>query len=169
MNKHRALTFVFFLSAGCGAAAAPSSAPPVAQGRRGSVVRAAQASDATDWTAEERSRPVALRNLRRSPEASHHLLRLNGAASAHVHEKSDLLLLTVAGALTLSVGGQQLSLAPGDVVEIPRGTPYEMRRQGDASSVLYLVCTPALASDDFRPAEETPTGESVWKWNLWLQ
>ena len=169
MNKHRALTFVFFLLAGCGAAAAPSSAPAVAQGRRGSVVRAAEASDATDWTAEERGRAVALRNLRRSPEASHHLLRLNGAQGAHVHAKSDLLLLTVAGALTLSVSGQELTLAPGDVVEIPRGTPYEMRNQGGASSVLYLVFTPALAADDYRPVKEAPARESVWKWNLWLQ
>ena len=169
MNKHRALTSVFLWVSACGAAASPSSAPAVDQGRRGSVIRAAQASDVSDWTAEERSRAVALRNLRRSPEASHHLLRLNGAQGAHVHERSDLLLLTVAGALTLSVGGEELTLAPGDVVEIPRGTPYEMHKQGSTPSVLYLVFTPALAADDYRAAEAAPTRESAWKWNLWLQ
>lgn len=136
---------------------------------RGKFISPSEQGALTEWSDEERQRPVAMRNLRRSPEASFHLMRIAGERRAHVHEQSDLVFMMLAGDLQMALGDQTLTLKPGDVVEIPRGMPYDLHNRGREPSVAYLVYTPPLRIDDQKPVSGSAPTESVWKWNLWLQ
>jgi mannose-6-phosphate isomerase-like protein (cupin superfamily) len=140
---------------------APTRAP-------GMVVSPADPSSQASWSEEEQRAEVAMRNLRRTPEASFHLLRLRGELRPRKHEQSDLVLLVVAGKLELELGDRMLPAAPGDVIEVPRGTPYGAKNRGDKPGVLYLVHTPALDPNDVRTIA-TSSPETSWKWNLWTQ
>jgi mannose-6-phosphate isomerase-like protein (cupin superfamily) len=60
-------------------------------------------------------------------------------------------------------------VAAGDVIEIPRGTPFRVKNRAQAASVAYLVYTPGLSSEDRKPVRAERESESAWKWNLWVQ
>jgi mannose-6-phosphate isomerase-like protein (cupin superfamily) len=141
--------------------APPSRAP-------GMVVSPADAEAPSGWTEEEQRADVVMRNLRRTPEASFHLLRLRTALRKRKHEQSDLVMLVVAGKLELELGDRLLPAAPGDVIEVPRGTPYGATNRGDKPGVMYVIATPTLDPNDVRNVT-TPDAESSWKWNLWTQ
>lgn len=164
MRKVRAATVSLAALLGCAHTTGHAVEP-----ERGKLISPSLASEATTWTGEEQARPSALRNLRRSPEASFHLLRVKEAHPARVHERSDLVLVSVAGALALEVDGEDLTLRPGDVLEVPRQTPYSLRNQATEASTAYLVFTPPLDARDDRPLESSKRRESAWKWNLWVQ
>jgi mannose-6-phosphate isomerase-like protein (cupin superfamily) len=142
-------------------ATAPTRAP-------GMVVSPADAEAPADWTEDELRAEVVMRNLRRTPEASFHLLRVRTALRPRKHEQSDLVLLVVAGKVELELGDRMLPGAPGDVIEVPRGTPYGATNRGDKPGVLYLIFTPALDPNDVKNVT-TPSAETAWKWNLWAQ
>lgn len=121
------------------------------------------------WSEQEEQRDAALRNLRESPEASFHLLRVRTAEpSAHVSEKSDLVLMVMSGKVEVEVGYRTLPAGPGDIIEVPRGVAYRVKNVAQAPSTVYLVYTPSLAAGDRRAVTE-PQSESAWKWNLWVQ
>ena len=122
---------------------------------------------ATDWTEDEKSRTAAMRNLRRSAEASFHLLRVQQDRKGTVHDKSDLVISVISGAMRMTVDRDVIEVVPGDVIEIPRGTPYALTNQANAASVAYLVYTPALDPADSKPAQTQ--SKSAWRWNLWAQ
>jgi mannose-6-phosphate isomerase-like protein (cupin superfamily) len=122
------------------------------------------------WTEEEAQRDVSLRNLRRTPEASFHLLRVRTEEqTAHVHEQSDLVFMVIAGKLSLEFGYRTLPVAAGDVIEIPRGTAFRVKNLAATASVAYLVYTPGLSPEDRKPVRGERSQESSWKWNLWVQ
>jgi quercetin dioxygenase-like cupin family protein len=121
----------------------------------------------TDWTDDEKSRTAALRNLRRSDEASFHLLRVQKDRKGTVHQNSDLVIAVISGALRMTVDRDVIEVVPGDVIEIPRGTPYSLCNQASNASVAYLVYTPALNPTDSKPAQTQ--SKSAWRWNLWAQ
>lgn len=121
------------------------------------------------WSPNELAQPAALRNLRRTPEASFHLLRVVEEPNAHVADKSDLVFTVVAGDLELWLGGQKLNVKRGDVVEIPRGTPVRSKSLTKEPGVAYLIYTPALAAGDRRAVAAEQARDSSWKWNLWAQ
>lgn len=120
-----------------------------------------------DWTEDEKSREVAMRNLRRSDEASFHLLRVAKQRKGTVHEQSDLVISVISGSMRMTVDRDVIEVAPGDVIEIPRGTPYALTNQAANASVAYLVYTPALGAVDSKPAQTQ--SKSAWRWNLWAQ
>jgi len=132
------------------------------------VISPAQSGNPTSWDEAELAAPVAIRTLRRTPEASFHLARVQAELGRRLHEKSDLTLVVVSGQLELSLGDETVQAGAGDVVEIPRGTPYAALNKGKDAGVLYEVFTPALADDDTRNKPVAAT-ESAWRWNLWLQ
>jgi mannose-6-phosphate isomerase-like protein (cupin superfamily) len=136
---------------------------------RGSLIRPEEPGGQPQWSERERNQPVALRNVRRSDQASFHLLRLRAEQPAYAHDRSDLVFMVLAGNMEMTVSGEAIELSPGDVVEVPRGTPYALRNQGEAPGSAYLIFTPALAADDRRLVRGPIRRESAWKWNLWLQ
>ncbi|MFT3923006.1 MAG: cupin domain-containing protein [Myxococcales bacterium] len=146
----------------CGCASAPKK-----EGYS-KVISPAQSGNPTSWDENEMRAPVAIRTLRRTPEASFHLARIKAELGRRLHEKSDLTLVVVNGQLELSLGDETVQAGAGDVVEIPRGTPYAVLNKGRDAGVLYLVFTPGLADDDTRN-RPVATSESSWRWNLWLQ
>jgi len=148
------------LLAGC-------AATSTASGARGRIIT--EARESSSWSDEERAQNVTVRNLRRSAEASFHLMRVRSEQPLHVHDESDLVLVSVAGGFGLTLGDRALTLGPGDVVEIPRGTPYALKNEATDASVAYLVFTPALQPEDFKSVSGPPKRESAWQWNLWVQ
>ena len=151
------------------ACASASASTPMASGTRGTLITPSGQSSSVEWSAAEQAQQVALRNLRRSPEASFHLLRIRAEQTAHVHERSDLVLMLLAGSLTVTLDDRVLPLKPGDVVEIPRGAPYALKNTGAQPSAAYLVYTPALDLQDYKPVGASRSRDSAWQWNLWLQ
>jgi mannose-6-phosphate isomerase-like protein (cupin superfamily) len=135
----------------------------------GTVITALNDPSSMQWTPEEEQKEVSLRNLRRSNEASFHLLRIRGTQKSQMHRNSDIVLFLVKGTLSVKVGQDELALHQGDVLEIPRGTPYGMRNSGADAGSAYLVATPPLESSDTLAAEEKPSSDSAWKYNLWTQ
>lgn len=137
-------------------------------GGRGRLITPSNQSAESAWSEHEREAPLVMRNLRSSAEASTHVLRVRTQREARVHAKSDLSLFLVAGELEVTVEGQPFRLARGDVMEVPRGTPYALRNLGADASVVYLVFTPGLADGDDKSAAAAPH-DSSWRWNLWVQ
>jgi mannose-6-phosphate isomerase-like protein (cupin superfamily) len=135
----------------------------------GTVITALNDPSSMAWTPEEEQREVSLRNLRRSNEASFHLLRIRGTQKSQMHRNSDVVLFVVKGSLSVKVGQDELALRQGDVLEIPRNTSYGLRNSGAQASSAYLVATPPLDASDTLAAEEKPSSESSWKYNLWNQ
>jgi mannose-6-phosphate isomerase-like protein (cupin superfamily) len=137
-------------------------------GGRGTLITPSNQSGETAWDEHEREAPLVMRNLRSSPEASTHVLRIRTQRDARVHQKSDLSLSVVAGELEVTVDGRPFKLNRGDVLEIPRATPYALRNLGQDASVAYLVFTPGHSDDDDKSAAAAPR-DSSWRWNLWVQ
>lgn len=140
-----------------------------ASGARGHLIAPSSQVPEVVWSEAERAQTVAMRNLRRSAEASFHLLRVTGAQEPQVHRQSDLVLMTMAGSVSIRLdGAERRALAPGDVVEIPRGTAYDLEGARTAPAVLYLVHTPPLAAGDTTSVDGS-TRRDAWQWNVWVQ
>jgi mannose-6-phosphate isomerase-like protein (cupin superfamily) len=150
------------LALGCATTRGPADAA------RGKLITPSEQDAQAAWTESERDAPLVMRNLRRSPEASFHLLRVKGQRDAHMHASSDLSVFMLAGELEFTIEGRSFTITRGDVLEVPRGTGYALRNMSSDASVAYLVFTPALAADDDKSAAPPPR-ESAWRWNLWVQ
>jgi mannose-6-phosphate isomerase-like protein (cupin superfamily) len=109
-----------------------------------------------------------MRNLRESPEASFHVLRVRTGLPLRKHAASDLVLVVVAGQVELQLGDRTIPSAPGDVVEVPREVPYAVRNKGKDAAVLYAVYTPSFNPDDVKTVAEA-SGVGAWQYNLWTQ
>jgi mannose-6-phosphate isomerase-like protein (cupin superfamily) len=134
----------------------------------GKIISPADSGMPSDWSEAEKAAPLTVRNLRRSPEASFHLVRMQNELPARMHQHSDLTLVVVSGSFALKLGDQVQAVRPGDVIEIPRATPYGAKVEGSPAGVLYQVFTPALATDDTLEQPQV-TREDPWRWNLWPQ
>jgi mannose-6-phosphate isomerase-like protein (cupin superfamily) len=141
---------------------------PRASGGAGTVISPEGMVAEPQWSEGEKTKESALRNLRRTPEASFHLLRVTGEQPATVSENSDLVVMVVSGVMRVELGSQTLEVKRGDVLEVPRTTPIKFRNVGSEAAAAYMVYTPALAADDRRTIAE-PRRSSAWKWNLWPQ
>jgi mannose-6-phosphate isomerase-like protein (cupin superfamily) len=157
----RGLAVLMLMAFGC------AGQSTVAGGRGTLITPSNQAGEAA-WDEHEREAPLVMRNLRSSPEASTHVLRIRTQREPRVHQKSDLSLFVVAGELEVTVDGRPFKLNRGDVLEIPRATPYGLRNLGYDPSVAYLVFTPGHSDDDDKSAAAAPR-DSSWRWNLWVQ
>ena len=83
------------------------------------VISPVQSGAPTSWDETELQSALAIRSLRRTPEASFHLARIKTELTRRMHEQSDLLLVVVSGKLELSLGDETVRVSAGDVVEIP--------------------------------------------------
>jgi quercetin dioxygenase-like cupin family protein len=70
---------------------------------------------------------------------------------AHLHPEQDERFVLESGRLRAVVDGQERELAaPGDVLEVPRGTPHAMWAVADEPTVVLWRTTPALRTDQMR-------------------
>ena len=67
----------------------------------------------------------------------------------HLHPSQDEHFTVVAGRLHTVVGDVERTLGPGDVLEVPRGTPHQMWGDGDEPTQTIWRTTPALRTDQF--------------------
>jgi mannose-6-phosphate isomerase-like protein (cupin superfamily) len=62
-------------------------------------------------------------------------------AQLHIHHEDDEAWYVLDGALTVRVGDQDVELAAGESVIVPRGTPHTYRNASDRSTRYLLVMT----------------------------
>jgi mannose-6-phosphate isomerase-like protein (cupin superfamily) len=119
----------------------------------------------TPFTEAELREPVAVRNLRETPEASFKAVRIKDRLSPRSHANSDAVLMVVSGRVQVLLGKDDFRLTAGNVIELPRGVTYEVVNRDATGSVVYVVYTPQLSEQDVKLVREAPR-ESSWKWNL---
>jgi mannose-6-phosphate isomerase-like protein (cupin superfamily) len=127
---------------------------PLACGAASPAVIAAENSERQpDWTEAELSKDTAVRLLRQSEHESHHLLRTVVSEKPHVHERSDLTAVVLAGQTRMHIRERSFALRPGDVVHVPKGVPHwlELLDAGPASA--YVIFAPAFDPNDRRFTE----------------
>lgn len=117
---------------------------------RGAIVTPGGVTSRIEWTAEEQARDIAVRTLRVDNDASHHVVRLAGSEEPHVHDRSDLAVFVLRGSVRMHLGDQVVVLEPGDVVDIPRGTPHWAENIDTGPSEAYVIFAPATDGKDKR-------------------
>jgi mannose-6-phosphate isomerase-like protein (cupin superfamily) len=103
------------------------------------------------WSDAEQQRDVAVRTLRTTDAASFHRVRLRRAEKPHEHERSDLTVFVLSGAVRMHFADRVVPVGAGDVVEIPRGAPHWAENVAEGPSEAYVVFTPAFDGKDSRP------------------
>ncbi|MEQ8762529.1 MAG: cupin domain-containing protein [Planctomycetota bacterium] len=110
--------------------------------------------DEIEWTAEEQAKDIAVRERRRTDDASFHLIRLSGVETPHRHDRHDLTVVVLDGLAEIHLGDRVILSGAGDVVEIPRGTPHWAERVGSKPAVAYAIYTPPFDGQDIVPHED---------------
>ena len=105
------------------------------------------------WSAEELTRDVAVKTLRKTEQASFHFVRLNGAEAPHVHDRHDLTVFTFSGQSVVHFKDRTVSMGPGDLIEIPRGVWHWAENIGQAPTQAYAIFTPPFDGKDRRVQE----------------
>jgi mannose-6-phosphate isomerase-like protein (cupin superfamily) len=65
----------------------------------------------------------------------------------HLHPQQDEHFTVVGGRLHAVVGTAERDVEPGEVLEVPRGTPHQMWGDADEPTVVIWRTTPALRTD----------------------
>jgi quercetin dioxygenase-like cupin family protein len=104
-----------------------------------------------DWTAAEAEQDIAVRHLRRTETASHHVVRLSGDERPHIHAKSDLTVTVLSGQVRMNLGSQVVKVGPGQVIDIPRGTPHFAENISLDPSEAYMIFSPPFQKADNQP------------------
>jgi mannose-6-phosphate isomerase-like protein (cupin superfamily) len=105
---------------------------------------------AIEWTAEEKAQTLSARKIRATREASYHLIRLGGAEGLHTHDHHDLTVVLISGKARITLGKQQFMMAPGDVMEVPKGTIHKAENLAHGGSEVYAIFTPPMEGKDHR-------------------
>ena len=124
------------------------SGPP-----RGRILSPLGWTDPIDWTADDLGRDIAMRTLQETDEASFHVVRLEGSERPHVHDRSDLTVFVLRGRVEMHLGSKERIVNPGDVIQVPRGTPHWARNVHPEASEAYVIFTPPTDGRDHRPVE----------------
>jgi len=104
----------------------------------------------TEWTEDERKKNISIRHIRRSADASTHLIRLKGQEFPHYHDHHDLTVSLLSGKSTIHFQDHQVSLQPGDITFIPKGTLHWAQNTDPVASVVFAVFSPAFDGKDRR-------------------
>jgi mannose-6-phosphate isomerase-like protein (cupin superfamily) len=67
------------------------------------------------------------------------LIQLRDPLQEHTHDDADEALYVVAGEGVQRVGSRDVSLTPGTLAMVPRGTPHSILRQGSRPLVLLSI------------------------------
>jgi quercetin dioxygenase-like cupin family protein len=65
------------------------------------------------------------------------------ATPLHVHDREEETITVLEGVLDVTVGGEQVSVRPGETVLLPRHVPHRLANNSELPSRYVLVCTPA--------------------------
>ncbi len=107
----------------------------------------------TEWTEDEIKKDIAIRHLHRGTDSSTHLIRLKGKEFPHFHDHHDLTVAVISGTSVIHFEDHEVSLLPGDVIHIPKGTFHWGENTDPVASVVFAVFSPAFDGKDRRKAE----------------
>jgi mannose-6-phosphate isomerase-like protein (cupin superfamily) len=65
----------------------------------------------------------------------------------HVHDSARQLFYVLAGQLTIDRGGDTLTLASGDALEVPPTVPHLVRNDGAVDAVFLVISAPTTRGD----------------------
>ena len=106
------------------------------------------------WTAEEKSKSMAVHTLRKTPEASFHIINLQGAEKLHTHDTHDLVVSMLSGKARITIDNQSYVMMPGDILEVPKGAKHKADNLDRNGSQVYAVFTPPFDGKDYREVED---------------
>lgn len=135
------LTPLALVAAWLSAACAPSTPPRVVSPTTDTVAAEAPVGAAED---------LSVVHLRKGRATSHHLITLRGREQPHVHDRSDLSVFVLRGAVIMHFADREVRVGPGDVVDIPMGAFHWAENVSDEPSVAYAVYSPAFDGQDRR-------------------
>jgi len=107
----------------------------------------------TEWTEDEIKKDISIRHLHRSSDSSTYLIRLKGKEFPHFHDYHDLTVAVISGTSVIHLEDHEVSLLPGDVVHIPKGTFHWAENTDPVASIVFAVFSPAFDGKDRRKAE----------------
>ncbi len=107
-----------------------------------------------EWTPQEQAQQLAIRQLHSLAGTSTHALRLAGTMELRVHDQHDLTVVVLSGSAWVRLAGKFTSLAPGDIIEIPRGVNYFFENRGATASEFYEIYYPPYDGKDMRLIKE---------------
>lgn len=79
----------------------------------------------------------------------------------HRHRVSEELYHVTAGAGTMTLGTDRFTVAAGDTVLIPPGTPHCIEAAADGALHILCCCSPAYAHDDTELLDATAAGPDL--------
>jgi mannose-6-phosphate isomerase-like protein (cupin superfamily) len=103
-----------------------------------------------EWTDKEREQIQSMKTLHSYSGTSVHALRLAGRSDSRVHDQHDLTMVVLSGRADVRLSGKWKSVNPGDIIEIPRGSPYQLDRLGSEPVEFYLIYYPPYDGKDLR-------------------
>lgn len=72
---------------------------------------------------------VRLKPLVSTPSGDVDVVEITNVA-AHMHNKTDELIYVLSGTATAAIGGKTYTVAPGQLVVLPHGTPHSVKSTG---------------------------------------
>ena len=121
------------------------------QARAGRIIKPELSQLSVEWTQEELAKPVALRTLDQTGEASYHLVRVRTAEEPHTHNDHDLVVFVTKGRIRIHFKDRFVDAEVGDVVEIRRGEIHWGENISPEPGEAYAVFTPPFDPSDRHP------------------
>ena len=106
------------------------------------------------WSKNELAQEIVVRNLRFTPETSHHIIRLITAERPHIHRNHDLTVFVLKGKALMHLGEERLVVNAGDVIEIPRGIVHWAENLENGGSEVYAIFNPPYYGKDHHPVTD---------------
>ena len=105
------------------------------------------------WSREEMEKEIAQRQVSKTQNVSHHVIRLRTHEQPHAHDRHDLTVFQLSGKARIHLNGKSYITKPGDVMAIPRGTVHWAENLDPQSSEVYAVFVPPYDGKDSRTVE----------------
>jgi quercetin dioxygenase-like cupin family protein len=106
------------------------------------------------WTKEELVKPIAVHRLSHNAEQTTLLIRLMGKETPHYHDNHDLSIKVLAGESVVHLKNQDVRLAVGDELLVPKGILHWAENQQSTENIVLVVFNPGLEGQDKREANE---------------
>jgi mannose-6-phosphate isomerase-like protein (cupin superfamily) len=92
---------------------------------------------------------IRLTDLGSTASVSHHLVQLRQVEPNHMHREHDLTIFVYRGTGIMRLGTNEFSIAPGDVIFVPKGVQHLCRNTGSSPAVAIVTFSPGLSGKDF--------------------
>jgi len=102
------------------------------------------------WTQGQKNLDIAIQHAYRDESVSTHYVRLQGQEPPHYHDRHSLSITVLSGESTIHFADHEVSLFPGDVVLVPKGTFHWAQNNSEEGSVVFVTFTPPFDGKDRR-------------------